>query len=157
MAGSVGFVDREHELSRLEGALGSDARLVLVVGDAGVGKTRFAGEGMRRAAAGGMVCVLGGCLPLAGALPLLPVADALGELSRLEDGGLLEGVLGMVPRYVRAEVARLLPQLEAGEPGAGGRAWRDPLKGEEFSDGRDAQEVRQGLQGGRGAAGPGDR
>jgi hypothetical protein len=36
-------------------------------------------------------------------------------------------------------------------------AWRDPLKGEEFSDGRDAQEVRQGLQGGRGAAGPGDR
>src|SRR6266508_4687688 len=36
-------------------------------------------------------------------------------------------------------------------------AWRDPLKGEEFSDGRDAQEVRSGLQGGRGAAGPGDR
>jgi transposase len=33
-------------------------------------------------------------------------------------------------------------------------AWRDPLKGEEFSDGRDAQEVRQGLPGGRGAAGP---
>ena len=36
-------------------------------------------------------------------------------------------------------------------------AWRDPLKGEEFSDGRDTQEVRCGLQGGRGAAGPGDR
>jgi DNA-binding CsgD family transcriptional regulator/tetratricopeptide (TPR) repeat protein len=122
MAGSVGFVGRERELSRLEGALGSDARLVLVVGDAGVGKTRFAGEGMRRAAAGGMVCVLGGCLPLAGELPLLPVADALGELSRLKDGRLLEGALGTVPRYVRAEVARLLPQLEAGEPDAGGRA-----------------------------------
>ena len=49
----VGFVGRERELSRLEGALGGDARLVLVVGDAGVGKTRFAGECMRRAAAGG--------------------------------------------------------------------------------------------------------
>src|SRR5262249_61938803 len=36
-------------------------------------------------------------------------------------------------------------------------AWRDPLKGEEFSDGRDAQEVRPGFPGGRGAAGPGDR
>src|SRR5580704_49273 len=35
-------------------------------------------------------------------------------------------------------------------------AWRDPLKGEEFSDGRVTQEVRQGFPGGRGAAGPGD-
>ena len=68
-----------------------------------------------------MVCVSGGCLPLAGELPLLPVTDALGELSRLEDGGLLEGALGRVPRYVRAEVARLLPQLEAAEPGTVGR------------------------------------
>ena len=122
VTGSVAFVGRERELSRLEGALGGEARLVLVVGDAGVGKTRFAGEGMRRAAAGGMVCVSGGCLPLAGELPLLPVTDALGELSRLEDGRLLEGALGMVPRYVRAEVARLLPQLGSGEPDAGGRA-----------------------------------
>ena len=104
VTGSVGFVGRERELSSLQGALGGDARLVLVVGDAGVGKTRFAGEGMRRAAAGGMVCVLGGCLPLAGELPLLPVADALGELSRLDGGGLLEAALGEVPPYVRAEV-----------------------------------------------------
>ena len=28
----------------------------------------------------------------------------------------------MAPPYVRAEVARLLPQLGAGEPGPGGRA-----------------------------------
>ena len=66
-----------------------------------------------------MVCVLGGCLPLAGELPLLPVADALGELSRLEDGRLLDRALGRVPRYVRTEVARLLPQLEVGGPGRG--------------------------------------
>jgi MoxR-like ATPase len=65
MAGSVGFVGRERELSRLLGALGDDARLVLVVGDAGVGKTRLAGEGMARAAAAGMVAVRGG-LPSAG-------------------------------------------------------------------------------------------
>ena len=50
VAGSEGFVGRESELSSLRGALGGGARLVLVVGDAGVGKTRFVGEGMRRAA-----------------------------------------------------------------------------------------------------------
>jgi predicted ATPase len=122
VAGSVGFVGRQRELSRLREALGGDTRLLLVVGDAGVGKTRFAGEGMRQSAAGRMVWVSGGCLPLAGELPLLPIADALGELSRLEGGGLLDVALGTVPPYVRAEVGRLLPQLGAGEPGPGGRA-----------------------------------
>ena len=76
MTGSVGFVGRERELSSLRGALGGDTRLLLVAGDAGVGKTRLVGEGMRRAAADGMVSVLGGGLPLAGELPLLPVAEA---------------------------------------------------------------------------------
>ena len=59
MAGPSGFVGREGELSRLLGALGGDARLVLVVGDAGVGKTRFVTEGMARAEAAGMVMVRG--------------------------------------------------------------------------------------------------
>ena len=116
MASPVAFVGRERELSCLEGALAGDARLVLVAGDAGIGKTRFAGEGIRRAAAAGIVCVWGGCLLLAGELPLLPVEDALGELSRLADGELLEDALNRVPRYVRAEVARLLPQLETAQP-----------------------------------------
>ena len=59
MAGLVAFVGREAELSRLLGALAGDTWLVLVTGDAGVGKTRFAGEGMARAGAGGMVAVRG--------------------------------------------------------------------------------------------------
>ena len=78
MAGPVAFVGREPELSRLLGALGGDARLVLIVGDAGVGKTRLVGEGMTRAAAAGMAIARGECLPVAGTLPLLPVASALG-------------------------------------------------------------------------------
>ena len=84
-------------MSRLLGALGGEARLVLVVGDAGAGKTRFVTEAMDRAAAAGMVMLRGECLPLAGTLPLFPVADALGELGRLESGGLLAAALDAAP------------------------------------------------------------
>jgi len=127
MAARGAFVGREGELSRLVGALSGDARLVLVVGDAGVGKTRFAGEGMARAAAAGMVVVRGECLPLAGTLPLLPVTQALGELAEPERGRLLEKALAAAPRYVRDEVGRLLPLVgPGGGPGAAGRdeGWR---------------------------------
>ena len=127
MAGPVGFVGRERELSQLLGALGGDVRLVLVVGDAGVGKTRFVEEGTDRAAAGGMVMVRGECLPLAGTLPLLPVGDALGELARLEGGRLLTVALDVAPGYVRDEVARLLPGLGPGggtAPAARDVEWR---------------------------------
>ena len=127
MGGPVAFVGRERELSRLLGALGGGARLVLVTGDAGVGKTRFAGEGMARAGAGGMVVLRGECLPLAGALPLLPVASALGELAGLGDGKVLAAALGAAPGFVRGEVGRLLPQVgPGGGPGWGGQdgRWR---------------------------------
>jgi predicted ATPase len=124
MVGTGAFVGREGELSRLRSALAERARLVLVVGDAGIGKTRFAAEGLARAAARGMVAVSGGCLPLAEKLPLLPVADALDGLSRLDGGALFEAALAAAPDYVRPEVARLLPRLATGEPAAG-----EPVEG----------------------------
>src|SRR5215469_10090102 len=100
MAGPVPFVGREGELSRLLEAVGGGARLVLVVGDAGVGKTRFAGEAMARATAAGMVTMRGECLPLAETLPLLPVAGAVGALARMDDGGPVLAALDTVPGYV---------------------------------------------------------
>ena len=122
MAGPVPFVGRAGELSQLLEALGGDVRLVLVVGDAGVGKTRFVAEAMDRAAAAGMVMVRGECLPLAGTLPLLPVADVLGELARLDGGGRLAAALDAAPGYVRDEVGRLLPELSpGGGPGRNGQ------------------------------------
>jgi DNA-binding CsgD family transcriptional regulator len=126
MAGTGVFVGREGELSRLESALSERARLVLVVGDAGIGKTRFVSVGLAQAAASGMSVISGGCLPLAEKLPLLPVADALDGLSRLDGGALFEAALGAAPDYVRPEVARLLPRLAAGEPAATEpvEAWR---------------------------------
>jgi predicted ATPase len=124
MAGTGAFIGRARELSRLQSALGERAGLVLVVGDAGIGKTRFVGEGLRRATAGGMVAFGGGCLPLAEKLPLLPVADALAELSRVDGGAPFEAALVVAPAYVRSELARLLPRLAAGEP-----AVAEPVEG----------------------------
>jgi DNA-binding CsgD family transcriptional regulator len=120
MAGPVAFVGREGELSRLLAAVGGHVRLVLVAGDAGVGKTRFAGEGMAAVAATGAVAVRGECLPMAETLPLLPVAGALSELARVDDGGLVAAALDEVPGYVREEVGRLVPRLGPG--GGPGRA-----------------------------------
>src|SRR5215472_3281269 len=111
MAGPAGFVGRGGELSRLLGALGGDARLVLVAGDAGIGKSRFVGEAIARAEAAGMVMVRGECLPLSGTLPLHPVAAALGELGRLEDGRVVAAALADVPGWVRDEIARLSPGM----------------------------------------------
>jgi predicted ATPase len=90
MVGTGAFVGRERELARLHSALAGGTRLVLVVGDAGIGKTRFVAEGLRRVSADGMVAVGGGCLPLAEKLPLLPIADALSELTRLGGGAPFE-------------------------------------------------------------------
>jgi DNA-binding CsgD family transcriptional regulator len=119
MAGPAGFVGRENEMSRLLEALGGDTATVLVVGDAGVGKTRFVDEGMARAAAAGMVMLRGECLPLAATLPLLPIADALGELRRLEGGQLLAAALDAAPAYARGEVGRLLPGIGPDDAAAG--------------------------------------
>jgi DNA-binding CsgD family transcriptional regulator len=126
MAGWGAFVGRERELTRLQSALAERVRLVLVVGDAGIGKTRFVAEGLARASATGMVAVGGGCLPLAEKLPLLPLADALSELTQLGGGAPFEAVLEAAPAYVRSEVARLLPKLAPAEPDSGEpvEAWR---------------------------------
>jgi DNA-binding CsgD family transcriptional regulator len=119
MPASQVFVGRAHELSGLRSALDGNARLVLVVGDAGVGKTRFVAEGL--GSAGGLTA-WGACLPLAEKLPFLPVAEALDALSRLDGGAPFERALDIVPPYARVEAARLLPRLQPSDTSQGGRA-----------------------------------
>jgi DNA-binding CsgD family transcriptional regulator len=118
--GSGIFVGRERELSGLRAALGGDTRLLLVTGDAGVGKTRFVAEGL--AAAGRPAPAWGACLPLAEKLPLLPVAEVLDALGRLDGGARLDRALAAAAPYARAETARLLPRLQPAGAPAGGRA-----------------------------------
>jgi DNA-binding CsgD family transcriptional regulator/tetratricopeptide (TPR) repeat protein len=119
MGAGAGFVGRRGELARFARALAGGTRLLLVVGDAGVGKTRFVTEALRAADADGVIAAWGGCLPLAEKLPLLPVAQALGEFSRRADGRLLADALSSAPAYARTELARLVPGLEPGWSGAG--------------------------------------
>jgi DNA-binding NarL/FixJ family response regulator len=125
----AGFAGRRGELARFARALAGETRLLLVVGDAGVGKTRFVTEALRAAIGDGVIAAWGGCLPLAEKLPLLPVAQALGELSRCEDGRLLASSLNAAPGYARAEMARLVPGLEPDGPGGGGAPGADGAAG----------------------------
>ena len=96
-------------------ALDGGSRLVLVAGDAGIGKTRFVTEGLR-----GTLSVWGGCLPLAEKLPFLPVTEALDALGRIQDGALLAGALAAIPAC-QAEAARLLPHLQSADAAPGPR------------------------------------
>ena len=116
------FAGRRREMSELHAALAGGSRLVLVAGDAGIGKTRFVTEGLR-----GTRSVWGACLPLAEKLPFLPVTEALDALSRVENGALLAGALAAIPAYAQAEAVRLLPRLQPPDAGPRGGGQRERM------------------------------
>ena len=106
------FVGRGAELARMVGAVESamagDSAVVIVGGEAGVGKTRLVEEAAARARDAGARVLMGSCIELGGAgLPLSPVVDALRPLVRVMDPDELEPLLGPA----RDELARLLPEL----------------------------------------------
>jgi predicted ATPase len=106
------LIGREEELSRLEDALLSanrgDGQVVLLAGDAGMGKTRLASELARRAAQQGMTVVVGGCSEAELALPYLPFLEAVGNHLVASDLETVRQRLGPI----RRELAHLFPQLE---------------------------------------------
>src|SRR5437764_1566440 len=106
------FVGREQELaglmSALQTAVAGEPAVVVVGGEAGVGKTRLVEEAATRALDSGARVLTGSCIELGGrGLPLSPVADALRSLIRLMDPDELDELLGPA----RPELARLLPEL----------------------------------------------
>jgi DNA-binding CsgD family transcriptional regulator len=103
------FVGRAVELARLEGALAGGApRVLLLGGEAGVGKTRLLAEFTTRAQTAGARVIVGSCLHAGeGALPYAPISQALRQLVRELDPATLEHVVGPG----RAELARLAPDL----------------------------------------------
>jgi len=115
------LVGRAAEVARLRAALeraaAGEPAVVVVAGEAGVGKTRLVAELLHDAADGGVVALTGGCLDVGdGVLAYAPLVEALRQLARVMKPGELERVLG----GARAELARLVPEL--GGPAPGGQA-----------------------------------
>jgi predicted ATPase len=102
------------QLRALERAAAGEPATVVVVGEAGVGKSRLVAELLRHAGEFGAVALTGGCLNVGeGVLAYAPMVEALRPLARIMDPEELDRVLG----GARAELARLLPELG---PQAGG-------------------------------------
>lgn len=119
----IGRVAELHQLeANLRAARGGEFRLALLSGEAGIGKTRLLEEFLDRARADDVLVLAGACLPLESAsLPYAPIADALHELVHLTPPAQLEELLGPA----RADLARLLPELEAEAPTAASPAERE--------------------------------
>jgi predicted ATPase len=80
------FVGREEYLAALD-----DVGTFLIVGDAGVGKSRLVAELERRAAEKGKLALVGECLELTdGELPYAPIVSALRPV--VTDGDALAGL-----------------------------------------------------------------
>jgi DNA-binding CsgD family transcriptional regulator len=112
------LVGRVEELGVLEAAQGRAANgepaVVLVGGEAGIGKTRLVAELTDRRRATGARVLAGGCLPAGGdGLAYAPIVEALRPLPTELGVGTVRRLVG--PSW--AELARLLPSL--GEPASG--------------------------------------
>jgi DNA-binding CsgD family transcriptional regulator len=106
------FVGRVEELELLEAAGGRAAdgepAVVLVGGEAGVGKTRLVAELISRCASDGTRVLTGGCVPVdEGALPYAPIVEALRALAADLGADAVRELVG--PSW--PELARLLPTL----------------------------------------------
>jgi DNA-binding CsgD family transcriptional regulator/tetratricopeptide (TPR) repeat protein len=111
------IVGRDAELARIARAFTEAAdgrpRLLIVLGEAGIGKTWLAREAIARARAGGGHVLAGSCLDLGGSgLPYLPVAEALRGLARTVDPDELDRLLGPA----RDDLAAIAPELGRSDP-----------------------------------------
>jgi predicted ATPase len=114
------LVGREAEAAQLRAALERAAAgepAIVMVGEAGVGKSRLVAELLRHAGEFGAVALTGGCLNVGeGVLAYAPMVEALRPLAHITDPEELDRVLG----GARAELARLVPEL--GPPAGGEQA-----------------------------------
>ena len=112
LAGRTTFVGREQERARLasfveQAAIGY-GRIVMIDGDAGVGKTRLAIEVAAQAWRSGVHMLAGKCYDRDDALPYGPFVEILEEaLKPTVRSAFLRDILGSDA----SEIARLLPQL----------------------------------------------
>ena len=122
MAGTTGrdvtspeLIGREAESARIDRALASlidgHAGLIVISGEAGIGKTRLIEEALART--DDAICVLRAeCLALGSGIPYLPFAEIMRDLARQLPPHRLTHIVGPA----RSELARFLPEVAfAGE------------------------------------------
>lgn len=101
---------RRTELDAVRRHLETGTGLLLVTGEAGIGKTTLV-----RAASSAVSAhvATGHCRPLSTPVPLMPVVDVLRELIAVDHGTWFDAVLRGCPAYVVPTLAPLLPELGA--------------------------------------------
>jgi class 3 adenylate cyclase len=116
------LVRRDDQLATLEDALlearRGRGRLVVLAGEAGIGKTRLADELTHQARRLGSAVLWGGCSEAELSLPYLPFVEAIGNYLAQEDASELAARLGPTSR----ELSQLFPQFGDGQ----GTVTQDP-------------------------------
>ena len=115
---------RRPELAAVRRHVQEGAGLLMVTGEAGMGKTRLV-TAAASLSAGTTFVAVGSCLPLAIDVPLLPVADLLRSTYARDGGRWLTEALADCAPYVAESVQRLVPELEpvVGAPPAPEDGW----------------------------------
>ena len=100
---------RRAELDVVRRHLETGTGLLVVSGEAGIGKTTLV-----ETAAGAVeaLVAVGHCLPLSTEVPLMPIVGLLRTIRAAEGGKRLEVALAECPAYVRTMLAQLLPELD---------------------------------------------
>ncbi len=100
---------RRAELPPYDASLETGTGLLLVTGEAGIGKTTFVTAASRTT---DVFVASGHCLPLATEAPLLAITDAIRSIHD-HDPRWLEEALTHCPAFVADSLSRLLPELDA--------------------------------------------
>ncbi len=122
------MVGRQREVQALSDALGhalaGEQATIVVGGEAGVGKSRLVQELVGKAREAGARVLVGSCIELdGGGIPFAPVVEMMRDLAADLPAGELDAVLGPA----RAEVGRLVPELDEGAPATSADD-RDPAR-----------------------------
>lgn len=113
------FVGRQDEMGRLQTALDRAVlqrrpRLLLVTGEAGIGKTTLADQLVQHARRRKVLVLVGRCLEGAGALPFRPWAQILADYAGQTDAKVLASTLGSAV----GDLSQISPELAERTPNA---------------------------------------
>ncbi len=108
-SGAPRIAGRKEELTAVRRHLETGSGLLLVTGEAGLGKTRLVSTAV--AAVPDVFVAAGTCLPLSTDVPLLPIGDLLRAAYDVDGGQWLEKSFGDCAAYVPGSLSRLLPEL----------------------------------------------